>query len=210
MAIELKVPPVGESITEVEIGTWLKQPGDLVNKDEPLVEIESDKATVEVFAPESGVLKEIVKKTGATAQVGELIGYFEPAQANGQPKTGAIPTPEPKSETRKPEPKEVSAAPSIMPAADRLLAKHGLDAKEVKPSGPGGRLLKEDVLAHVEGRPAPVAATPEPKSPPAPESAGEEEVVRMTPLRRAAAQHLLRAQQSMALLTTFTSATCPR
>ncbi len=238
MAIELKVPTVGESITEVEIGTWLKQAGEAVEKDEPIVEIESDKATVEVFAPESGTISQIIKSTGQAATVGELIGYLEPGQAKARPAAEVAQ----RGETEKPAPviQARAATPSkaaepareavtpakqgaVMPGAERLLAEHGLEAADIPASGPGGRLLKEDVQAYVDSgkpgkKPPAGAGSPEPRAaepaanPPKPaaeapspraESDREEESVRMTPLRRKAAEALVNAQQTMALLTTF-------
>ena len=96
MAIELVIPSVGESITEVEIGEWLKKPGDHVEADEPIVEIESDKATVEIFAPEAGTLSEILVKTGEAAKVGDVVGKMEPGKGDGKQK----------AETKKPAKKE--------------------------------------------------------------------------------------------------------
>jgi 2-oxoglutarate dehydrogenase E2 component (dihydrolipoamide succinyltransferase) len=232
MAIELKVPSVGESITEVEIGTWLKQAGDAVEKDEPIVEIESDKATVEVFAPESGTISQIVKSTGEAATIGELIGYLEPGEAKAKAKPAAQVAPRgepekpaeaksvppPKAEEKKSapanaaepsrKPGDAATPAAVMPAAQRLLEEHDVDAADVPATGPGGRLLKEDVQAYIDsgkaGKKAP-AESREPAEPkaPRPESDREEESVRMTPLRRKAAEALVNAQQTMALLTTF-------
>jgi len=258
MAIELTVPSVGESITEVEIGAWLKKPGDFVEKDEAVVEIESDKATVEVSAPAAGTIKEIVKDTGSAAEVGDLIGYLEEGKApdKDEPKTKSATEsgaehedkqkesgqPEGESEAKEgtdgrkeekeDQPQREKAAQGakakaddkeragkggnggealVMPGAARLLSEHGLNAGEVKATGPGGRLLKEDVQRHVQNQPAeerPEAgseaeATPKPSGAGAGEGSREEETVRMTPLRRTAAETLVRAQQTMALLTTF-------
>src|SRR5438552_1945221 len=178
MSIELKIPEVGESITEVEIGGWLKNQGDHVEKDESVVSLESEKATVELPAPESGTIGRILKQKGETAKVGEVIGYLEKdgqatagrgqkaegrgekSEAGGQKsearskeqenksQTAAGPKPEPKSaegkEKQKPEAKEPERR--VMPAAERALAASGLRAEQIEPSGPGGRVLKEDVL----------------------------------------------------------------
>jgi 2-oxoglutarate dehydrogenase E2 component (dihydrolipoamide succinyltransferase) len=208
MAIELKVPPVGESITEVEIGAWLKQPGDRVEKDEPLVEIESDKATVEVSAPVAGTLSQILKRTGEAAVIGEVIGAMEAGPVKAGAEKIAVGVAASVTSAAAGLIAEKPLVPSqtpgfVMPSAQRLLAEKGLRADEIAPSGPAGRVLKEDVMKRVAapaetGRPA--AAPPQ-----APKAGGarEEEVVRMTPLRRAASEVLLRAQQNMALLTTF-------
>ena len=212
MPIELVVPAVGESITEVEIGSWLKSTGDYVEKDEAIVEIESDKATIEVFAPESGILGEIVKQTGETATVGELIGYFE---AGGEPALKTEAMAQASGDVQEIAAAAVSvsaavgtaaAAPTestrVMPSARRVLAEKGLTAEDVQASGPGGRLLKEDVL-RAEKPLAAKVATPDTS-----ERGGhrQEEVVRMTPLRRTVAQMLVSAQQTAALLTTFNEA----
>jgi 2-oxoglutarate dehydrogenase E2 component (dihydrolipoamide succinyltransferase) len=227
MAIELRVPSLGESITEVFIGEWRKQQGEQAADGENLVEIESDKATVEVPAPQSGVVSQILKKKGDTATVGEVIGYLEPVAAGADGAKAAT------SQVTAPEEapvaaKSASAAgtataepPRVMPAAARELAENGLKPEEVAASGPGGRLLKEDVVRHAEARSAapqkPAAAAV--VAPPAPAkpstsvaipsvglsgpAARQEEAVPMSPIRRRIAQRLVEAQQTAALLTTF-------
>lgn len=219
MSIELKVPGVGESITEVEVGEWLKSEGDRAEKDENLVVIETEKVTFELPAPVSGVVTKILKQKGETATVGEVIGYMEAGEAadERQKPTGKAEKKElagEETETRKHgdgetrrEESEREAKPRVMPAAQRVLAEHGLKPEEVRASGPGGRLLKEDVLRHVESRgndtqteiqeakaPTPARETP---------SAAAEEAVPMSPMRRRIAQRLVEAQQTAALLTTF-------
>jgi 2-oxoglutarate dehydrogenase E2 component (dihydrolipoamide succinyltransferase) len=182
MAVELKIPSLGESITEIEIGQWLKAEGDAVNKDENIVAIESEKATVELPAPVAGTLSRIVKRKGEKALVGEVIAYLEPAQKSKD---------EPRI-VRKPEkaPPPPAAAP-IVPNAPMV------------PISP--------ITATATPPPAPAAPPPEfvtefikapaPRTPLAP--GREEEVVRMTPLRRTVARRLVEAQHSMAVLTTF-------
>ena len=219
--IELKVPSVGESITEVEIGAWLKAEGDPVRKDEPVVTLESEKATVELLAPEAGTLVRRLKEKGATAAVGEVIGLLNtalpaasaataaPAASAAKEEAGRVPT-----TALKPEP-----PPVVTPAAERVLAEHGLRAGQATPTGPGGRLLKEDALRAADTRaaaplpPAPGPMAPEPArpAPPAPGEAeapatGEEEVAPMSRLRRTIAQRLVEAQHQAALLTTFNEA----
>jgi len=213
MPIELKVPTVGESITEVQIGRWLKAEGEWADKDQPLVEIESDKATVELPAPEAGKVTKVLKRQGETAAPGEVIGYLEasnlplpPGEGRGEGESRAqtpSPSPLPKGEGSKPDPR-------VMPAAERVLAARGLDARDVAASGPGGRLLKEDVQRHVakanEGAARPASARidlPAPLATPLPAAAGDEEIVPMSPLRRRVAERLVEAQQTAALLTTF-------
>ena len=203
MQIELKVPSVGESITEVEIGQWLKNEGDAVSANDNIVVIESEKTTLELPAPAAGALTKILKRKGETAKVGEVIGYLE---QNGAPsaKAEAAPAAQP------------TAAPSsghtehrVMPAAARVMAEHGIKADNIQGSGPGGRVLKEDVLKQVEGlqkekAPAPPQAAPKPPAPAAgPSGSRQEEVVPMTRLRKTLAERLVQAQQNAALLTTF-------
>lgn len=237
MAVELKVPEVGESISEVQVAKWLKGQGERVERDQPVAELESDKATVELPAPAAGTISRLLKKEGETAAVGEIIAYIEEgdgaavaAPAEEKPRAQAAPEPAEKPEavqakTKEPEREErVFAAeaaqtpaaqagapdgaaaaeePRVMPAARRLLEERGLEPGEVEATGPGGRLLKEDVLRHEEAAP-PEAATPAPAAAPAAE-AGEraERTVPMTPLRRRIAERLVEAQQTAALLTTF-------
>ena len=157
---------------------------------EPVVVLESEKASMELPAPESGTITEVLKKTGDTVAVGEVIAYLEPGQA----KTDTPPVAaQPKEE------------PRVMPGAARELAQRGLSPKEVKPTGPGGRILKEDVLRHVKD--AGEAPPPERWAEVArekPEAAlREEETVPISPIRRRIAERLVQAQQTAALLTTF-------
>ena len=228
MAIELKIPQVGESITEVEIGGWLKKAGELVQKDEPVVSLESEKATVELPAPESGTLGRILKQKGEVAKVGEVIGYLEkgPAgQETGLPKqekTESRQEPEERkqkseitAQPRESKAQEQAAARKIgerrvMPAAERALAERGLRPEQIEPTGPGGRLLKEDVLREME---KPKEAQPAAESNTGTQAPGiraeadregrEEEIVPMSRLRRTVAERLVEAQRTAALLTTF-------
>ena len=213
MAIELKVPEVGESITEAMIGEWLKAEGDWVEQDEPVVILETDKVNVELPAPQAGVLKQILRQDGDDVEVGEVIGTLEEAERPADAPAAA--PPEPAAEAPPPAADEEAPAageePRVMPAARRALAEAGLEASEVAATGPGGRLLKEDVIRHLEERPAPAPETPAAPAPPVSEppsaaAAGgtrQEEAVKMTPLRRRVAERLVEAQQTAALLTTF-------
>jgi 2-oxoglutarate dehydrogenase E2 component (dihydrolipoamide succinyltransferase) len=197
MAIELKIPSVGESITEVIIGTWIKHEGDAVETDEPVVEIDSDKASQELGAPAGGVIKRLLKKEGDTAQVGEVIALIE---ENGKQK--------PRAKARGdagPKPASTQAAPAeprVMPAAKRMLDENKLSPTDVTATGPGGRVLKEDVQRALE---KPAAASPAPNAGklPAPQGLRETETVRMSTLRKRLAQRLVEAQQTAAILTTF-------
>jgi 2-oxoglutarate dehydrogenase E2 component (dihydrolipoamide succinyltransferase) len=212
MPIELKIPEVGESITEVEVGAWLKKQGDPVSKDEVLVTLDSEKATVELPAPDSGTITQILKQKGEVAKVGEVIAYLDkgvaavvaPEQA-AQKKSGGQDKPQPAKAG------ESTSGPRVMPAAQRALAEHGLSAGRVQGSGPGGRILKEDVLRELEQAPREpdVAAAKQPAESPAlprpsaPAQDREEEVVPMSRLRRTVAERLVQAQHAAALLTTF-------
>ena len=203
MAIELKVPSIGESITEVEIGDWLKHEGDAIEKDENVVALESEKATVELPAPSAGVLTKITKHKGDKARIGETIAEIEavgraapraPLEGQlAQPSDGGRgatrPTNEPKLR--------------IMPAAQRVMAEHKVEVEQVAPSGPGGRILKEDVMRHIERKPTPRPPAKSEEPPSQPTGSRQEEVVRITPLRRTVARRLVEAQHSMAMLTTF-------
>ena len=211
MPIELKVPTVGESITEVVIGDWLKKEGDSAQKDERLVDIESDKATVEVFAPVAGKIVKLFKQKGEKAEVGEVIGLLEEGAVAA---VNTVPPATGGSSSAKPaESNGGGAAPIVMPAAQRELAERGLKAEQVTGTGPGGRVLKEDV----QRTPAPAAAAapsvpaapkvPAPVAPKRTTIAGhvgrEEEAVAISPLRKRIAERLVQAQQTAALLTTF-------
>ncbi|TVR91294.1 MAG: 2-oxoglutarate dehydrogenase complex dihydrolipoyllysine-residue succinyltransferase [Trueperaceae bacterium] len=223
MSVDVTVPSVGESISEVFIGTWLKGEGDAVVKDEALVELETDKATLEVSAPVDGVLTGIRKQAGDSANVGDVIASVEPgASADAAPKGGGdgdaakdtgvakdVDTAEasdaPTSEPPKDAASDGPAAGDdvkVMPAAQRLLDEHGLKASDVKATGPGGRLLKDDVQKHVE---AAKAAPSAPAGAPTAVAADgrTEEAVPMSTLRRRIAERLVQAQQTAALLTTF-------
>jgi 2-oxoglutarate dehydrogenase E2 component (dihydrolipoamide succinyltransferase) len=219
MQIELKVPSVGESITEVEIGQWLKNEGEAVSANDNLVVIESEKTTLELPSPAAGAMGKILKRKGETAKVGEVIGYLE---QNGAPaaKAEAAPASQPAqggaSQTApQPEQKEQR----VMPAAARVMAEQGIKAENIQGTGPGGRILKEDVLKQVEGlqkekgptpapqpspQPAPSAASSKPPSPAElPAGSRQEQVVPMTRLRKTLSERLVQAQQNAALLTTF-------
>jgi len=209
MALELKVPEVGESITEVMIGTWKKQEGDTVAADDSLVEIESDKATVELPAPTAGRVTKILKASGEKARVGEVIGYLEPAAAGA----ATAPAPQPSVAPAAATPAAASPAPAgparVMPAAARVLGEAGVSAAAVSGTGPGGRITKTDAVL-ATARPAASAPVAKPAAPPAPlvaiPKAGgsrEERFVLISPIRQRIAERLVAAQQEAALLTTF-------
>jgi 2-oxoglutarate dehydrogenase E2 component (dihydrolipoamide succinyltransferase) len=215
MAIELKVPEVGESITEVMIGTWKKREGDGVAADESVVEIESDKATVELPAPAGGTISKILKASGEKAVVGEVIGYLEPAAAGAVPAAAA---PAPTVDVKRTEgrttigsvqPPASPAQPArVMPAAARVLGEAGVPASAATGTGPGGRVTKADAVAATTRPPAPAAPAPRPPvAAPVPVAASggtrEERYQLISPIRRRIAERLVDAQHQAALLTTF-------
>ncbi len=215
MPVELKVPTVGESITEVHIANWHVKEGDYVAADAAVVELETDKATVDMPAPAGGIVKKILKAAGTTATIGEVIGIIEESAAPaakpaaGGPKDGPASkaTPAPGNGPAKP----VPAAPAgqvggaVMPAAARALAERGLSAEQVPGTGPGGRVLKEDVEGFVTGGSAARASVPatRPSQAVAPAGARSEKAVAMSPIRKRIAERLVEAQSTAALLTTF-------
>ena len=199
MSVEIKVPAAGESITEVFIGQWNVAEGEWIDQDASVVELESDKATFQLPAPVAGLVTKILKVEGDTAEIGDVIGHMEVAERPA----GAPPASQPESPAVAQSDSAPAAAandgdgPRVMPAAARMLAENKLDATQVAATGPGGRLLKEDVMRHLD-QPAQVSPAPA-----APQGARDEKRVRMSPIRQRIAQRLVEAQQTAALLTTF-------
>jgi 2-oxoglutarate dehydrogenase E2 component (dihydrolipoamide succinyltransferase) len=207
--INVEVPTVGESISEVQIGQWLKSEGDWVDSGEDLVEIETEKASVQIPAPAAGFLENISKAEEEFASVGDVIAAIRPGT---KPSGGGAPAGVQQTVAESADDAS-SDASFVMPAAQRLLDENDLHAGDVPATGPGGRLLKEDVLAFVRNRdsqPAPPAAKPAPPTPVAatslvtnPSELRAEEVKPLSMLRRTIAARLVEAQQTAALLTTF-------
>ncbi|HMG48773.1 MAG TPA: 2-oxoglutarate dehydrogenase complex dihydrolipoyllysine-residue succinyltransferase [Allosphingosinicella sp.] len=215
MATEVKVPTLGESITEATLGAWLKQPGDPVALDEPIASLETDKVAIEVPAPAAGTMGRQLAKVGDNVAVGAVIAEIEAGGAPAKEKA-ALPesTPvNPKGPGENMEPKEAPPEDAegphltLSPAVRRIVLEHHLDPSKIKGTGKDGRLTKDDVLAAAEApKPeAPAATPPPPPPPPAPAKAGErrEERVRMTRLRQTVARRLKEAQNNAAILTTF-------
>lgn len=206
MANEIRVPTLGESVTEATIGKWFKKVGDAVAMDEPLVELETDKVTVEVPSPVAGKLTEIAAKEGDNVEVGALLGSIEAGAAGNvapQPKPAqpapSAPAPQPAASA----PAAASGSMQPAPSAAKLMAENNLSAGQVDGSGKRGQVLKGDVLdALAKGisAAAPVAA---PRAASQPQDAAREERVRMTKLRQTIARRLKDAQNTMAMLTTF-------
>jgi len=212
---EIRVPTLGESVTEATIGRWFKKAGDAVAVDEPLVELETDKVTIEVPAPSAGTLGEIVAKDGQTVAVGALLGQInegaagaKPAPASAKPTASAAPPPSPPAPAAaasKVAPADAPLAPSVR----KLSTESGIDATTVPGSGKDGRVTKGDMLAAIEraaAAPTPVAqpaAAIQVRAPSPADDAAREERVKMTRLRQTIARRLKEAQSTAAMLTTF-------
>ena len=233
MATEIKVPTLGESVTEATVSKWFKEVGDPVVADEPLLELETDKVTLEVNAPAAGTLSEIVVAAGSDVEVGALLGTIaegaaaargaKPAAAKAPPPAKAEPAPAPRPQ---PAPVPAAAEAALAPAVRKLIEENGLNPADIPATGKDGRLTKGDVLAYLEVRkeapaaPAPKpAAAPAAKAPaaaPAPAAGGaqfpprpagpREERVRMTRLRKRIAENLKASQNTAATLTTYNEA----
>jgi 2-oxoglutarate dehydrogenase E2 component (dihydrolipoamide succinyltransferase) len=223
MSVEIKVPSVGESVTEGILGRWLKKTGAMVRANEPVCELETDKATMEVMAPAGGRLQ-ITVPEGQTVSIGAVIGQIE--EGVSQPSPTAQPPEQPAKRDGNShaaaEPNRPSAAePLLSPAARQLAATEGIEPSQLSGSGRGGRIIKEDVFAHLKQRgaaepthiPSPAPPSPLPSPPPGgegrvrgPSMDGRERRERMTPIRARIAERLLAAQQNAAILTTFNEA----
>ena len=230
---EIRVPALGESVTEATIGKWFKKPGEAVAVDEPVVELETDKVTIEVPSPAAGVLADIAAKDGDTVAVGAVLGQIKEGAAGAAKSAPAVApsvtpsaSPPPAQPTPAAAPKEApkaatsaanTAAPAtakpadapLAPSVRKLAAESGLDAASIAGSGKDGRVTKGDMLAAIEraaAAPPPVAATAaavQMRAPAPPDDAAREERVRMTRLRQTIARRLKDAQNTAAMLTTF-------
>lgn len=221
MPVELTVPEAGESITEVRIGVWRKPEGSHLALDEVTVEIETDKAAIELPSPVAGTLVKILKQEGDDAVPGDVIGLIEPADdpaLEAAPAAASSGSAEASTAVPSP-PASPQPAARVMPSARRVLGEAGLPSESAEGTGPGGRVLKQDATRAVERaqpKPAPVvaatpASTPRIQPPPAsqpsePIEVRAEERVAMSPLRKVIARNLVEAQQQAALLTTFNEA----
>jgi 2-oxoglutarate dehydrogenase E2 component (dihydrolipoamide succinyltransferase) len=231
MGVEIKVPAVGESVTEGTLARWFKKDGESVRADEPLFELETEKATTEVAAPAAGTLN-ITVQEGQTVTIGAVIGRIEegaPPQAadnrqkpparREKPPSAEKPTPEKPRETKPAEkpPEEKArdakpaAEPLLSPAARHLVAEEGLDVRQLTGTGPGGRITKEDVLSQKDRLKPAEKPGPAPERPPAPATepkpaARGETRQRMSAIRQRIADRLVAAQNNAAILTTFNEA----
>ena len=219
MSVQVEIPSMGESVSEVILLEWLKGDGERIEQDEPLCVLETDKANVELPSPASGALKHL-QPTDTTLAIGAIVAEIEKSAASA---------PASKSEPAAPEPAPPKPEPVLSPAVRRLVEEHELDPAAIEGTGKDGRLTKKDVLAHLKTPPAPVepmppAPAPKPVQPPAPEPAPEptqpapapqpapppasadSDIIRREPmsrLRQRIAEHLVAAQHNAAMLTTF-------
>src|SRR5436190_664323 len=217
MTIEIKVPSLGESVTEATVAKWLKQPGEAIERDEPVVELETDKVTLEIPAPAAGTLGEIRAAEGSNVPVGAVLGVIADGVAAGNPSAAAGPSLSRAAGEggQRSEPGEGSAGllERSGPAVRKLVADTGIDARQLTATGRGGRITKSDVIAAHERQPSPSVKEPSAEPVPAPprrppaaptparrEPPGEaplrESRVRMTRLRRRIAERLKEAQNT--------------
>ena len=205
MSTEVKVPVLGESITEATLGQWLKKPGEAVAADEPIASLETDKVAVEVPAPVAGVMGAYVVEEGATVNVGAVIASIEAGSgAVASPPPAAAATPQPVASAAAPAPAAAESSDlPLSPAVRRMVLELGIDPSKIKGTGKDGRLTKEDVVAAAKGAPAEPAAAPVAAAAAAPAAGRQEERVKMTRLRQTIAKRLKSAQDTAALLTTF-------
>jgi 2-oxoglutarate dehydrogenase E2 component (dihydrolipoamide succinyltransferase) len=216
---EIRVPTLGESVTEATIGRWFKKAGDAVAVDEPLVELETDKVTIEVPAPSAGTLGEIIAKDGETVAVGALLGEINEGAGGAAAKPAAAPAkaaapaaappPPPAAAAPAAAPKAPPADAPLAPSVRKISAESGIDAATVPGSGKDGRVTKGDMLAAIEkaaSAPTPVnqpAASVQVRAPSPADDAAREERVKMTRLRQTIARRLKDVQNTAAMLTTF-------
>ncbi len=228
MTVEIRVPVLGESVTEATVGQWFKKVGDSIAKDEPIVELETDKVTLEVNATESGRLEEIIAAEGDDVEVGALLGQIvagaagaAPSEPKAEAAPAAAPEPAPAAAAPTPAPAAPAAAPAnntaveVLPAAQKLIDENNLNAANIRGTGKDGRITKGDVLEALENGgqspaapvSAPAPAAPAPSAPAAPagprSEAAREERVKMTRLRKSIATKLKDAQNTAAMLTTY-------
>jgi 2-oxoglutarate dehydrogenase E2 component (dihydrolipoamide succinyltransferase) len=220
MSIEVLVPNLPESISDATLATWHKKPGDIINKNDNLVDLETDKVVLEVPAPESGILREICKEDGAIVVAGEVLAVLEPQDVQVQQVVQAQETET--VETAEPETQEAydETTPTLSPSVRRLIFEKNIDPAGIKGTGKNGRITKTDVLDYLESHKQPEAEAepPEPEAAPAPAKPENlkpvepampslnlrpEQRVPMTRLRAKIAERLLQAQQNAAMLTTF-------
>lgn len=204
MTIEILVPDLPESVADATVATWHKQAGDSVSRDDILVEIETDKVILEVPAPEDGVLEAIVEEEGATVLAKQVLAKLKPGAVAGEPTQDKTETTEASPDKRHTASLSEESNDALSPAVRRLMAEHNLDAADVKGTGVGGRITREDVDAYLSNKSSATAAKSEASAElEQPAAARSEKRVPMTRLRKTVANRLLEAKNSTAMLTTF-------
>ncbi len=210
MSTEIRVPTLGESVTEATVAQWFKKPGDVVAADEPLLELETDKVTLEVPAPAAGVLAEITAEEGDTVEVNALLGAIGAGAGDVKvTEKKAEPAPakaEPAPAKAEPAPAAATEEPPLSPAVRKMVEENNVDPSTIEGTGKGGRLVKADVQAALEAKteaPAAPAPSSTPRAPSSADDAPREERVKMTRLRKTIARRLKEAQNTAAMLTTF-------
>ena len=205
MLIEVKVPALAESVPDATLLDWYKQPGDAVDRGENLIDLETDKVTLEIAAPEAGVIKELRHQAGDVVLTDTVLCVIDTEATATTSGSDNAPAATPPSDGT--DESDNAAAPRFGPSVRKLLEEHDLDANAIAASGRDGRLSKADVLAHLEGgdteEVAPAATTTVQARPEAPAAARPEERVPMTRVRKRTAERLLQAQKQNAILTTF-------
>lgn len=228
--IQIVVPALGESVTEATVAQWLKKEGESVKRDEPIVELETDKVTLEVNAPSDGIISKIVVGEGQNVGVGAILGELSAANDTAKPAPAAAPAPAPQKQEAPKAAAPAAAAPApqkqeakqevkqpanedakLSPAVRKMLGDNNIDASQIQPSGRDGRISKEDVEKYIAAKgsaPNPMTspATQAPKKTAPRETGAREERVRMTKLRQVIARRLKEAQNTAAMLTTFNEA----
>ena len=216
MSLEVKVPEMGESIIEATVGKWLKQVGEAVSADEPLVELETDKVNVEVVSSQAGVLEEIIKQEGATVTVSDVLATVAEGAAPGAAQAATPPAEAIAGNGAAAQEAAPAASPSpqadaerVTPVARRIAAEHDIDLSQVPASGAGGRVTKEDVMSYLERR-QPTAvepvATPVPAPAPAVAADRREERIPLSRRQQTMASRMAQAVQTTAMTTTFNEA----
>ncbi|ASN86425.1 2-oxoglutarate dehydrogenase complex dihydrolipoyllysine-residue succinyltransferase [Pectobacterium versatile] len=206
-SVDIHVPDLPESVADATVATWHKKPGDSVQRDEVLVEIETDKVVLEVPATEAGILDAILEEEGATVTSRQLLGRIRRGDSSGKETSEKSQSKESTPSQRHTAGLEEENSDALSPAIRRLIAEHDLDAAAIKGSGVGGRITREDVDKHLAAQkkePAKAAKSEAPAASPAPAlGARSEKRVPMTRLRKRVAERLLEAKNSTAMLTTF-------
>lgn len=202
MTIEILVPDLPESVADATVATWHKKPGDRVERDEVLVDIETDKVVLEVPAPEAGILEAILEDEGATVLSKQLLARLKPGAVAGEPTKDTTEESVASPDKRHKASLTEESNDALSPAVRRLLAEHGLEAHQVKGTGVGGRITREDIEAHLANAKTAVKAEA-PAAVAAPAVARSQKRVPMTRLRKTVANRLLEAKNSTAMLTTF-------